>query len=112
MSRRRAGDAGNAIVEFALWLPIVLLALAGCVQAAASYYDVRAAQDAAQVAVRAQQAGGDPEQAARAALGDRGVASTVTTGEGRIQIILPVRKVVGWLPESISTVTGTAVGGS
>ena len=109
MTRRRPADGGNAIIEFALWLPIVLLALVSCVQLAAALYDSRAAEDAARVALRAQQAGADPERAARAALSGRGDTATVTTtGEGRIHVVLPVRRVVPWLPESISTVTGTA----
>lgn len=106
MSRRR--DAGNAIVEFALWLPIVLLALVSVVQLSAALYDHRAAQDAARVALRAEQTGGDPERAARSALAGRGDAATVSTGEGTVHVILPVRRVLPWLPESLSTVTGTA----
>lgn len=108
MRARRAADGGNAIVEFALWLPIVLLALVSCIQLAAALYDVRAAEDAARVALRAQQTGGDPERAARGALGGRDVE--VTAGEGVVHVVLPVRKVVPWLPESISSVTGTAGG--
>ena len=115
MTRRRPGDAGNAIVEFGLWLPIVLLALVSCVQLAAALYDDRAAEDAARVALRAERAGADPEAAARSALAGRGGSATVTatvttTGEGRIHVVLPVRRVLPWLPESISTVTGTAGG--
>ncbi len=102
--RRR--DGGNAIVEFALWLPIVLLALVSVVQLSAALYDHRAAEDAARVALRAEQTGGDPEQAARSALSGR--PATVSTGEGTVHVILPVRRVLPWLPESLSTVTGTA----
>lgn len=105
---RRRSDGGNAVVEYALWLPIVLLVLVSCVQLAAALYDSRAAEDAARVALRAEQAGGDPERAARSALSGRGDAATVTTGEGTVHVILPVRRVLPWLPESLSTVTGTA----
>ena len=104
--RRR--DDGNAIVEFALWLPIVLLALVSCVQLSAALYDHRAAEDAARVALRAQQAGADPQRAALAALAGRGDAATVSTGEGTVHVVLPVRRILPWLPESLSTVTGTA----
>lgn len=109
MTRRRT-DRGNAAVEFALWLPIVLLALVSCVQLAAALYDHRAAEDAARVALRAQQVGADPERAARSSLAGRGDAATITTGEGTVHVVLPVRRILPWLPESIGTVTGTAGG--
>jgi Flp pilus assembly protein TadG len=96
------------MVEFGLWLPIVLLALAGCVQLSAALYDARAAQDAARAALRAQQSGADPYGAARATLDGRGGAATITTGDGTVRVVLPVRRVLPWLPDSIRTVTGSA----
>ncbi len=105
--RRR--DAGNAMVEFALWLPIVLVALATCLQLATALYDARAADDAARLALRAQEAGADPEQAARSALGGR---DAIVTADGdTVHVVMPVRQFLPWLPEAARTVHGDAGGG-
>lgn len=106
MTRRRRGDAGNAIVEFALWLPLVLLTLATCLQLMGALYDERAAQDAARVALRAQQAGGDPAAAARAALDGR--EAVVEAGGETVRVVLPVRRFLPWLPEAARTVEAEA----
>jgi Flp pilus assembly protein TadG len=107
---RRARDAGNAIVEFALWMPLMLLAAVSCLQLMVSMYDQRAAQDAARVALRAEQAGADPEAAARAALSGRGDQAVVTLVDGTVRVELPVRKFLPWLPESVRTAEGVAGG--
>jgi hypothetical protein len=104
--RPRRRDAGNAIVEFALWLPLVLVALAACLQLMMALYDERAARDAARVALAAQEAGADPEAAARAALDGR---EAVVVAEGdTVRVTMPVRKFLPWLPEAARTAEAVA----
>jgi Flp pilus assembly protein TadG len=103
-------DAGNAIIEFALWLPIVLVSLATCLQLMTGLYDARAADDAARVALRAQESGADPEQAARAALGGR---DAIVTADGdTVHVVMPVRQFLPWLPAAARSVHGDAGGDS
>lgn len=105
---RRARDAGNAIVEFALWTPLLLIAAVSCLQLMVAMYDQRAATDAARVALRAEQAGADPEAAARAALSGRGDQAVVTLVDGTVRVELPVRKFLPWLPKNARIAEGTA----
>lgn len=105
---RRRADGGNAIVEFALWFPLVLLALTAALQLMGAVYDDRAAQDAARVGLRAQQAGADPARAARAALAARGDSAVVTAEGGTVRVELPVRRFLPWLPTAVRTVSATA----
>jgi Flp pilus assembly protein TadG len=106
-------DRGNAIVEFALWLPLVLLALCSCMQLTADVYADRAARDAARTGVHAGLLGADPEAAARAALadqGDQGDQAQVIVYEGSVRVTLPVRQFLPWLPTAFHTASATSGG--
>jgi Flp pilus assembly protein TadG len=109
--RPRQADGGNAIVEFGLWLPIVLLALCACLQAMTAIYAERAAQDAARVGLRAQLSGADPVRAAQAALAARADEAVVTAENGSVRVTLPVRQFAPWLPAALQSVSATADGG-
>ena len=110
--RLRRSEDGNAIVEFGLWLPIVLLALCSCLQAMSTVYAERAAQDAAGVALRAQLSGADPVLAAQAALAARGDEAEVTAEDGSVRVTLRVRQFAPWLPAALQSVSATAGGRS
>jgi hypothetical protein len=98
------------MVEFGLWLPIVLLALCSCMQLMATLYDDRAAADAARVARAAQVAGDDPTEAARTALAGRADSAQVTIVGDQVKVTLPVRQFMPWLPEAFMSVSATAGG--
>jgi Flp pilus assembly protein TadG len=101
-------DRGNAIVEFALWLPLVLLALCSCMQLTAAIYADRAAGDAARAGVHAGLRGADPEDAARAALAGQGDQAMVTVYDGSVRVTLPVRQFLPWLPTAFHTASATS----
>lgn len=94
-------DEGNAIVEFALWVPIVLIALCTCLQLISQLYSQRAADHAAELAVLAEETGADPVAAAQAALPEE---ATVTQVNGSVQVDLPVRQYLILLPQRFASV--------
>jgi Flp pilus assembly protein TadG len=107
-ARRLRSDRGNAIVEFAFWLPYILLAVVAVVHATVALYDYRAAEDAARIGLRAQVSGADPEQAARAALEGRAGRATVTVDDGSVRVTMSVPQFLPWLPPTLATVSATA----
>jgi len=88
-------DEGNAIVEFALWVPIVLVALCSCLQLMSVLYAQRAADAAAERAVMAQSRGGDPVAAARSDLPEDAV---VTVTNGSVSVDMTAQRFVILLP--------------
>jgi Flp pilus assembly protein TadG len=108
MRRRKGREDGNAIVEFALWTPIVLVALCTCLQLMAHLYAERSAGAAALSAARALGAGEDPEAAARAALPAGAPEATVTVTDGSVQVSMPTRRYLVLLPQKFARVTASA----
>lgn len=106
--RGRSRDAGNAIVEFALWVPIVLIALCTCLQLMSLLYAQRAADTAAASAALAQRSGADPLAAARAALPEGAAEATVIVSNGSVRVEMPARRYLILLPERFAEVSGTA----
>jgi len=104
--RRR--DDGNAIVEFAIWVPIVLIALCSCLQLMSLLYAQRAAKAAATSAALAQQSGTDPVAAARAALPEDSDEAIVTVTDGSVRVDVPARRYLILLPKRFAEVSATA----
>jgi Flp pilus assembly protein TadG len=105
---RRDRDRGNAIVEFAIWVPIVLIALCTCLQLMSLLYAQRAANTAATSAALAQRAGSDPLVAARAALPEGADEAIVTVTNGSVRVDMPARRYLILLPKRFAEVSGTA----
>jgi Flp pilus assembly protein TadG len=101
-------QAGNAMVEFVLWVPIVLTALCTCLQLMATLYDQRAVGQAVTSAVQAQQAGGDPVAAAKAALPPDAEEATVTVTHGSVRVSMTSRRFLILLPKKFAEVSATA----
>ena len=97
-------DEGNAIVEFALWVPIVLIALCSCLQLMSVLYTQRAADAAAERAVLAQRNGGDPVAAARSDLPEEAVVSVTN---GSVTVDLTAQQYVILLPKRFVEVSAT-----
>lgn len=60
MSRRRTGERGSVVVEFALVVPIVLLMIVGIIQYGYHYWAMQTASAAAREAARRLVVGTDP----------------------------------------------------
>jgi Flp pilus assembly protein TadG len=101
------GETGNAMVEFVLWVPIVLIALCTCLQLMATLYDQRAVGRAAASSVQAHEAGGDPVAAARAALPPDAEEATVTVTEGSVRVSMTSRRFLILLPKRFAEVSAT-----
>ncbi len=97
----RAGEAGQAAVEFVALLPVLVLVALAMGQGAVAGYAAWSAAGAARVAARAEALGAGPGEAARAELPaflDRGsrirVASRAGKAPGRVTVRLKVPSVV------------------
>lgn len=92
----RAGQSGQAAVEFLALLPVLLFAAAVLWQAVLTGHGLWLCANAARVAARAALVGADPESAARSALpdaleADLGIADD---GDGRVEVTVRVPLIV------------------
>jgi Flp pilus assembly protein TadG len=82
MAQRKASDAGQAVVELAIALPVLCLLLLGAVQVVAIGADQLVTTEAARVGARAAAVAANPAAAGAAAVhhvvGDRARVSTAT----------------------------------
>ncbi|HEY5142568.1 MAG TPA: hypothetical protein VII98_03620 [Solirubrobacteraceae bacterium] len=97
MDRAGTGEAGQASVELVALLPLIAALALAAWQGVVAGQEHALAASAARAGARAGLVGRDPRRAARTALpGGLGEAARVTRrADGRIEVLLPIRAVVG-----------------
>ncbi len=97
MQRSGTGESGQASVELVALLPLILTLALAAWQGVVAGQEHALAASAVRAAVRAQLVGGDPRSAARGALpgGLAGAVRVARRADGRVEVRLPLRMVVG-----------------
>lgn len=107
-SSRRRRDRGQAAVEFAIALPLVVLAILVVLQVAVVVSDQFAVELAAREAARAAAVSGDPSVSARGAVSDPRIGLTTVVGANTVTVTA-TRSVSIAVPIIGSFVDGTTV---